>query len=620
MHAPVNPPSEAQRGRRAWAPTEWQAILSWSLVCAAGSSLLQLASFGVQEYALGLGRRRTPDPMWWLPLSEWLWLAPLTAAFLGLVLARAGVDRTAVLACLVWPGWMSVLLTYPRLHRPAILILSLGLAIQTARFVTRSLSPVLDPGRAVPLFGLVVLVLYSLQGPRRPVSQAQVAEGGQRPSVLLIVLDTVRAQNLSLYGYPRPTSRNLQQIALGGVTFEDALSTSSWTLPSHASLMTGRLPHETSADWLSPLDAEHRVLAEVFRDRGYRTAAFVANAVNAGASAGFSRGFSHFSDVEFSVDGFMARSQLGARLLDQPVLRRTVGWFDTAGRRAGSSITDAFLEWLDASPRRQPFFSFLNFFDAHHPYVPVGPHAAAFGVDIDLEDVFTLLSRDPGDVSPRSVTSAIAAYDAATAGLDAEIGRLISALRTRGFLNDTVLVITSDHGEEFGEHGVFEHGNTLYRQSLEVPLVVRFPPAVPQGIRIAGPVSLVDVPVTMLELAGIRDHGLPGRSLSEWWRSNRSGIQDPVISELGEGVNVPASLPSSRGDMVSVVANGRHYIANGDGVIEAYAFDSDPSERNNLGPAAAGQEVRRLLDRLRRAMSARATWPRAVRAGHVASR
>lgn len=579
-------------------------VLMWSVFCGLAAGFLQLAVLGVKKFVFGAMLRRSVEFLWMIPLGEVLWGLPLGATVaLAVWAAPRWTARPLALAAVAFPAWLSALLVFPPLHGLAMSVLAAGLAWQTARWFCR------DDARRRWLrrsaWGLAcvwVCVLLAVRIAQAQRERAALAALGPAPdgapNVLLIVLDTVRARNLSLYGYPRRTSPRLDELAADGVTFERAIATAPWTLPSHASLMTGRPPHELSADWQTPLDDRPRVLAEAFAARGYCTAGFSANVLNASASVGLARGFGHFEDYRPSVGQVLASSSLGAAVLGSAELREALDWFDIPGRRSAGDISEAFLEWLDGrSDPERPFFVFLNYFDAHHPYLPPEPFAERFGPKTlaDRREIFELLQGDPDALAPERIQEAVDAYDGAIAALDDALGQLRDELRKRGLLDGTVLVVTADHGEEFDEHGVLEHGNTLYRPSLEVPLVVRFPEAAPAGVRVAGPISLVDVPATILDLAGIEDAAIGGRSLAPLWSEGGEQALRTALSELSQGVNTPPDLPVSRGDMHSLFSEEWHYIANGDERIELYDVEEDSWEQRDLAQDPNEQAALRWL-------------------------
>jgi arylsulfatase A-like enzyme len=194
--------------------------------------------------------------------------------------------------------------------------------------------------------------------------------------------------------------------------------------------------------------------------------------------------------------------------------------------------------------------------------------------------------------------------------VDDQLGRLLDALSARRLLDNTVVVVTSDLGEQFGEHGLFDHGNGLYRQVLHVPLVIVFPERVPPGVRISRPVSLVDLPATILEMTGVATAAgsFPGRSMAALWATTteRELPAPPLLAEVKKGINLPPWLPASKGTMQSVVIDGMHYIRNGDGSEELYDFERDPDELVNR---ADHPESRIVLEKARRAIQSSLSQP-----------
>jgi arylsulfatase A-like enzyme len=263
-------------------------------------------------------------------------------------------------------------------------------------------------------------------------------------------------------------------------------------------------------------------------------------------------------------------------------------------RKNAAEVNAEFLEWVDALEDR-PFFAFLNYFDAHDPYTPPPPFDTRFG-HADPPPAL----EDDRRYSDQELAHLLDAYDGAVSYTDDQLGRLLDALEGRGMLDDTIVVITSDHGEQFGEHGLVDHANSLYRQLLHVPLVLSFPSRIPASRRVTEPVTLVDLPATILDLAGLSDARgqIPGRSMAGHWDpAGRADIGSrPILSEVSQGINTAEWLPISKGPMQSVVSDGMHYIRNGDGSEELYDFETDAAELNDL---SSRPEARASLERLR---------------------
>jgi len=206
------------------------------------------------------------------------------------------------------------------------------------------------------------------------------------------------------------------------------------------------------------------------------------------------------------------------------------------------------------------------------------------------------------ELSPEEVERELAGYDGAIAYIDSVVGQLMDALSARGVLDDTLVVITADHGEQFGEHGLFNHANSVYTQTTHVPLVVFGGSRARAGTVITEPVSLRNLPATILELAGVESQGqIPGDSLSRIWEAGyETGPGWPILSELnGGGFTVQDWYPNATGDVRAVVLDRYHYIRSGNGAEEVYDLHNDPMENENLVSVAGESE---LLGQLRRGM------------------
>jgi arylsulfatase A-like enzyme len=211
--------------------------------------------------------------------------------------------------------------------------------------------------------------------------------------------------------------------------------------------------------------------------------------------------------------------------------------------------------------------------------------------------------REAHPYSSEEVETLMAAYDGAIAYLDHQVGLLFDALERRGLLENTLVIITSDHGEQFGEHGLMTHGNSLYLPLLHVPLVISFPSRVPAGKRVFEPVTLRDIPATVMDL--VKFDGappFPGDSLVQYWNGERfpGRSATTLLSEVNKGINQVEWLPVMKGDMKSLVMEGIRYIKNGDGREELYDFENDPAEERDL---ADSEEGRRALERFRRSLT-----------------
>jgi arylsulfatase A-like enzyme len=282
--------------------------------------------------------------------------------------------------------------------------------------------------------------------------------------------------------------------------------------------------------------------------------------------------------------------------------------------RGARWINAAFLDWLGRRRPDRPFFAFLNYYDAHDPYIPPAGFDGRFGIRPrtpgEYHFLFDYLGMDKAAAPKRDLQMARDCYDDCIALLDDQLGRLLDALRGQGLLDNTVVIITSDHGEAFGDHGFFGHSSSVFFDEVGVPLVILAPGA-PAGRVVGSPVSLRDLPATVVDQAGIpAGSPFPGRSLAAFWTMAPgpvpSGLTSPALSEQAKP---EAIRPSTRGGsgnggfQMSVVASGRHYIRDGTGVESLYDLKNDPFERVNLmdspdGLQAAGDFRRMLLEAL----------------------
>jgi arylsulfatase A-like enzyme len=560
--------------------------------------------------------------------EHFVWLVPLGVAALvfvpgmGLALAarlrRRGIRSRTAVGLLSFLGFLDVCARLP-LEAWASLLLSGGLAIQSARLVDRREAALGLARRTTPwlVAALLAVMAAKLGGrawlDRRALAAAPPPSGSPR-NVLLIVWDTVRAENLSLYGYGRRTTPNLERLAGRGVRFDLAFSTAPWTLPSHASLFTGRWPHELGVGWTSPLRPDVPTLAGSLAARGYDTAGFVANVEYCGRETGLARGFAHYDDYPIGLSETFFRYVGLVHRLDPAswtaVVERLVE--KAAGRspnltpraaehvKRGADVDRAFLDWLSwQRGRGRPFFAFLNFNDAHTPYEPPDPSIAGFGLrPTTSRQRLTMRSwtaLDKANLEYDNVRMAADLYDDSIAYLDRRLGLLLDELGRRGVLDDTLMIVTADHGEHTGDHLLFFHGCSLYRQLVQVPLVIVDPKGRAAGRVVAEPVSLRDVPATIADVLGLGPEApFPGRSLARSWGGD-PGAAEPLLMETDKPLVLmnQGREPAAKGAMKSLVAGGMHYIRAGDRSEELYSLRSDPQERLNLAGAPAATEILR---------------------------
>lgn len=619
---------EAARAGRPAAREAFRTALWFGLAAGWVELLLLILRVQVQEGGFFLRSRHF---VWMVPASGLMLFTALGAVTAGLAAWRgthAGVRR-AILGLYVFTAFLGWFLLVRGLEAVACGLIALGFAARGAQWLdVRRAGLRRVVGRSLPVLtlALVGLVGASFLRDAHEASERGVgreAQAGEVRNILLIVLDTVRADRLSLHGYDRPTSPNLERLGAEAAVFEQARAAGAWTLPSHASMFTGRWPGELGVERRGWLDAASPTLAERSRDAGLATAGFVANPFFCGRESGLARGFQVYADYPITSGEVLRSSSLGW-LMARSWLRlgAFLGARSTAGavrdvdldfsRKDAATVSREFLGWLDRRGDR-PFFAFLNLFDAHDPYLPPPRFEAKFAAG-SVPDTPHLLRDwqrvDKSKLTPADAQAARDAYDDCLAALDAQLGDLIEALRERGVLDRTVLILTADHGEQFGEHGEFGHGLSLHDEEIRVPLLIRAPGLAPEGLVVPDAVSLRDLAATAIDLSGLAPHTppLPGSSLASLWREPRPGPAaiSPAFSELRGPVDDRNTRPIAEEEdglpnsWRSVVADGLAYLRRGDGRESLYDLATDPSQTHNRidDPTLADalQVCRRTLD------------------------
>ena len=531
------------------------------------------------------------------------WMAPLgsVSAFLAVALLMIGLGRflprvrsaASVAFVMAFLAGASVLTIIPLLHVAAACLLAAGIAWQISRWAGRDSRNAVRLLRAGAAWLVPAAIAIGVVGGAwqrvtelRALARLPGAAAGA-PNVLLLILDTVRDENLSLYGYERETTPALSALARESVVFDRAWAPSPWTLPSHASIFTGHWPHEISADWLDRLDDAKPVLAEALAGNGYATAGFVANLIYTHRGWGLARGFSRYEDFPVSVGQVINSFSAGRIVSNLAPLREALGFHDVLNRKLAGDLNRSLIRWIDRVDGGRPFFAFVNYFDAHEPLLPPAPWDRRFGPP-GIEGPFRYSAQKVHPVdryawSPDRIEAERNAYDGAIAYLDHSIGELLEELRRRGLLDNTLVIIVSDHGEQFGEHRLLAHGNSVYSQVVRVPLLMRLPGVVPAGVRAEGSASLVEIPATVMEVVTGHVSPFPGASLSRFWAAaGRSPAADTALAEVTGGFEEAEWEPIARGDVRSALVGRWHYILNADGREELYDVAADPAEERDL--------------------------------------
>lgn len=399
-------------------------------------------------------------------------------------------------------------------------------------------------GRSLLLLSVSLVMLLSACGGENSERESDI-------SVLLIIIDALRADHVGYWGYERDITPNLDSLAASGTAWMQAQAQSSWTLPSVASILTGLAPREhgagTSGGRMFGLSPSIPTLQGILHSRGMSTCA-VLNVIFLSEDFGFHRGFDHFD---------------------------CRGVTESRGTRRADETADAAISWLEG--QSGAFLAVVHFYDPHTPYDPPPPYDTLYAgsytgpLRSGESQMDTTISVNSGAsvLSPEGLAAMVDLYDGEIAFTDAELGRLLRYLRTSGRSGSTLVIVTADHGEEFLEHSGIEHGRTLYQEVLHVPLLMSGP-GIPSGVRRMEPSALLDLLPTVLSLLDVETPpGLQGADLLAAAHNTR---------------DIPASnLLWSKVPQASIRRDSLKMIwYSEDGSYELYDLSSDPFEQDPL--------------------------------------
>ena len=566
----------------------------------------------------------SPEIIWVSPIVDLIFFSLVSAIIwlLTRIMPRLPALRAVIfiLSFLAVYDWFTLT---ARLYHRACLLLAFGGAVAFGRWLARHETQAARFWKKAAPWAIaaVVLAFIVIQGGgwwrEHSALTALPLASPSSPNVLIVVIDTLRADHVSAYGYPRPTTPNLDRLAQQGVLFENAVSPSSWSLPSHVSLVTGRYMHDHKVGqvqeepwlgWDKTGLGGFPTIGEALEQKGYRTGAFSANRTFFSHTLGFGRGFMHFEDYFSSLGDSFVRTLYGrefARIylirtdksLGKRIIRR-LGWTslldqDAEGsgsyggafeiRKRADVVNAEVLRWIDRDPHR-PFFAFLNYFDVHDPYG--GPHSY------------------PKPVWPQVSDNSIDRYDAGVKYSDDCLGRLVAALEQRGLANNTLVIVTSDHGEALGQHFLMFHGGALYWELVHVPLVISYPSHVPAGVRLSQPVTNAALPATIMAMLNGSQNSFLGPPLDVLWRAGQPGTKMPdPISELAQNkyrgkrdVRADQQIPTATtGYMKTLVTPQWQLILHQVSDAQLYDWVRDPGELNDLAKTPEGKSVMKAL-------------------------
>jgi arylsulfatase A-like enzyme len=401
--------------------------------------------------------------------------------------------------------------------------------------------------------GSIILIWLNTSSPpsQRDGVSLSTATPNEAPNVVVITLDTTRADHLGVYGYKRAHTPNLDQWAKRGTTYGQAIAQIPLTNPNHASLFTSKYPRSHGVlynAWL--LNESHTTLAEILANQQYTTASIISAFVLKTEISGLQQGFQSYDDQLSPLDPFMG-------LMALRVTNRLIG--ESLLERKADVVTDRALSWL-AQRGAGPFFLWVHYFDPHFPYIPPAEYRQLHPPASDDE-----------------VARQIALYDGEISFVDAQVGRLLDQLAAEGVMDNTILVITADHGESLGEHDYyFDHGRLLYDPSLHVPLIIVYPPKVAAGLVIQDQVQTIDIMPTILHLMDLPPlEGMQGGllPLTAGEASQTSSAFSQTFPNSEEPWNEKYSIRQDDWKFIQTPQLG---------TSELYDLEADPEETDNL--------------------------------------
>lgn len=397
-----------------------------------------------------------------------------------------------------------------------------------------------------------------------PFQARRVSAQSSRPNFVVIVLDTARRDHLSCYGYERDTTPFLRELANESRVYQNAYSTSCWTVPSHASLFTGLYPTSHATTWENcRLDGRLTTIAELLQRNGYRTAGICENPIlNAGL--GFTKGFQSYSILpQLPQDP------------ESPAVRRLSQEISAAGD--------------------QPFFIFANLVGPHDPYSTSGPFLGAYLSDptyekrVRIDLLGTIMRGKPLD--QKWLEHLTEHYDAELRYCDFTVESMANSLKRSGHWENTVFVVLADHGENLGDHGFVNHQFCLYESLIRIPLIIRFPECFAAGSEETKLVQIHDIFPTLLALAGIDPAAHPSQGVSllpGWPAAERPVLSEYYIHARFRNPRVPDKRwksPRVRRHMrrlKSIRIGNMKLIQGSDGMQQLYDLGTDPDELRDL--------------------------------------
>jgi arylsulfatase A-like enzyme len=421
----------------------------------------------------------------------------------------------------------------------------------------------------------------------------------QRPNVILISIDTLRADHVSCYGYHRKTTPNIDKIASEGTIFYRNYSTGVWTPPGHASMLTGLYVSEHGVYGENRLSKTIPTIAEKLKQHGYQTAGFVNNS-QVGELVGFDKGHDTFvevwkgvkpkSMVEWVMKGIARR------------IRKKTGYEDMGANKTNRM----FKGWLENNiDKDSSFYAFLHYIEPHNPLDPPRPFKRRFSkhplIDVDLKKINKVAYNplicllEDLQLTKEEISFLKSLYDGEIAYTDHKVGEVASMLKEKQCYDNTLIIITSDHGEHFGEHNLWSHTGSLYNEVLHIPLIIKFPKGVAHLKEVKHCTQLVDIFPTIMDITRVsQKEQINTSGVSLVCNGNKSNTFHDYIFAEWEGripyfIQEKLKFNNSSKDIdkithkMKMISDGRYkYISISDGSEELYDLSIDSNENNNL--------------------------------------
>lgn len=423
----------------------------------------------------------------------------------------------------------------------------------------------------------VSVVLADEQRPHSAVYRAM-------PNIVVIVIDTLRADHVSCYGYDRNTTPNIDKLAQEGIRFERCYSTSSWTLPACVSLLTGLYTDKHDVkQWESVIPKHLPFLPEILSEHGYYCAGVSSNPFLS-EKQGFSRGFDVFDDTTV-----IAAAEWSFPLTDSQYKSMVLA-------STGATTTRRAMELLNEHPKDKPLFLFVHYMDCHADYVPPSPFDKSFDPNYSGNISGHVQSkRFSTDISKRDLKHVVSLYDGEIAYTDKQVGQLLEHLEALDLDKNTCVILTADHGEEFLEHGNWFHGHSLFEECVRVPLIIRWPGKIPAGRTSKEVVSLVDVMPTVLSFLDVKlPTSCDGTNLVPAFSGQEELTDRAVVMETALGSPFRAIVLGSL-KLISRIGSYTESKVDLDDIGEALFFDLVVNPNEDISKQISDTRIRERL-------------------------